>query len=102
MPVASAGATAPGLTAGCTWRSMRCGAAGPMARPWYSTSMTVRSNGVNSRSTMRPTSAASTSYRLPCRETVANAVTRRCSRHRNARRNSAGSGRGGWVRPWAW
>ena len=32
----------------------------PIARPWYSTSMTVRSNGLNSNSTTRPTRPAST------------------------------------------
>src|SRR4249920_3749426 len=62
----------------------------PIGRPWYSTSMMVRSNGVNSRSMLRPMRAGSTSYRFPCRDTVANEVTLRCSRHRNARRSSAG------------
>jgi hypothetical protein len=53
---------APGLTAGWTWRMIWCGIARPIDRPWWSTSVLVRSNGVNSTSMMRPTRAGSTWY----------------------------------------
>src|SRR5438445_1265214 len=65
MPVACTGAGAWALTSGWAWRLTRWGTAWPIGRPWYSTSMRVRSNGLNSRSTLRPDRPGSTSYRLP-------------------------------------
>lgn len=56
------------------------------------TSIRVRSSGSEISSIFRPTSTGSTSYWLPCKDTVAVLVTARSCDHRNASRSSAGVG----------
>src|SRR5664280_27600 len=58
MPGGGAGGAAAVRALGWTWRWIWNGAARPAARPWWRTSMSVRSNGSKVSSTRVPASAA--------------------------------------------
>ncbi len=95
MPVGAGSGAASGRALGCEWRPIETGTPAPMDRPWNRISTVSMSKGSKMTSTRDPTSAASTSKALPCKEIVAVFVTVRVSDHKNASWSAAGVGSGG-------
>src|SRR6266511_1570530 len=82
MPVGAGSGAASGRALGCEWRPIETGTPAPMDRPWNRISTVSMSKGSKMTSTRDPTSAASTSKALPCKEIVAVFVTVRVSDHK--------------------